>query len=240
MAVPSPGHGAGAVRRRDPDPHGEFGQYQQDGYLVVEGARSGAEVDRVRGRIREYTHGDREPPFRTMREPAVEEGGVDVDEEGDAVRKFEGLDMVREDDVFRDLAHHESVVPVATDLLGPHVKLRRSAAMLKPPRIGSQKGLHQDAAYYPHDHLTVRIALDEATPANGCMTVVPGAHTDGLIEHETVDYDTDITSPSPTTTTSSSDCRWNPAARCSPTARCPTAPRRTPPTRGAARTSTPT
>lgn len=177
---------------------GEFRQYQQDGYLVVEGALSDAEVDRVLGRIREYTHGDREPPFRTMREPAVEEGEVDVDEEGDAVRKFEGLDMVREDDVFRDLAHHESVVSVATDLLGPHVKLLRSAAMLKPPHIGSRKGLHQDAAYYPihpHDHLTVWIALDEATPANGCMTVVPGAHMDGLIEHETVDYDTDILIP---------------------------------------------
>ncbi len=42
------------------------------------------------------------------------------------------------------------------------------------------------------DHVTVWIALDEATPENGCMTVVPGAHKDGLLEHEAVEYDTDI------------------------------------------------
>jgi ectoine hydroxylase-related dioxygenase (phytanoyl-CoA dioxygenase family) len=173
----------------------EFRQYQQEGYLVVEDALSASEVDRVVDRLREYTHGDRDVPFETMLEPAVQEGEADVDSQGDAVRKFEGMSMVREDDVFHDLAHHESIVSVARDLLGPHLKLLRSAAMLKPPNVGSEKGLHQDAAYYPirpRDHVTVWIALDDATPENGCMTVVPGAHMDGLIEHSTVDYDTDI------------------------------------------------
>ena len=171
----------------------EFEQYQQEGYLVVEGALSDAEVDRVVGRLREYSHGDREPTFETMLEPSIDPD--EVDNEGDAVRKFEGLDMVRDDDVFHDLAHHDSIVSVATDLLGPHLKLLRSAAMMKPPNVGSEKGLHQDAAYYPihpYDHVTVWIALDDATPENGCMTVVPGAHTGDLIEHSTVDYDTDI------------------------------------------------
>ncbi|MFB6280669.1 MAG: phytanoyl-CoA dioxygenase family protein [Haloferacaceae archaeon] len=171
----------------------EFRQYQQEGYLVVEDALSGAEVDRVVERLREYSHGDREPTFERMLEPEIDPD--EVGNEGDAVRKFEGLDMVRDDEVFRDLAHHESIVAVARDLLGPHLKLLRSAAMMKPPNVGSEKGLHQDAAYYPirpRDHVTVWIALDEATPENGCMTVVPGAHMDGLIDHSTVEYDTDI------------------------------------------------
>ncbi|MFB6080515.1 MAG: phytanoyl-CoA dioxygenase family protein [Haloferacaceae archaeon] len=172
-----------------------FRRYQQEGYLVVEGALSASEVDRVVERLREYTHGDREPTFETMLEPAIAEGDAEVTEAGDAVRKFEGLEMVRDDAVFSDLAHHEGIVAVVRDLLGPHLKLLRSAAMMKPPNVGSEKGLHQDAAYYPiqpRDHVTVWIALDDATPENGCMTVVPGAHMGDLIEHSTVDYDTDI------------------------------------------------
>lgn len=170
-----------------------FEQYQQEGYLVVEGALSDDEVDRVVERLRAYSHGDREPTFETMLEPEIDPD--EVENEGDTVRKFEGLSMVRDDGVFHDLAHHDAIVSVARDLLGPHLKLLRSAAMMKPPNVGSEKGLHQDAAYYPiqpRDHVTVWIALDEATPENGCMTVVPGAHMDGLMDHSTVDYDTDI------------------------------------------------
>lgn len=174
----------------------QFEQYQTDGYVVVEDALSDETVERVKDRLREYTHGDREPEtFESQLEPRVERGELEVAEEGDAVRKFEGLGMVEEDDVFREIANHDAIVSVAAQLLGPNLKLLRSAAMFKPPEIGSEKGYHQDAAYYPirpMDHLTVWIALDDATPENGCMNVVPGAHKDGLLGHEAVEYETDI------------------------------------------------
>jgi len=174
----------------------EFEQYQTDGYLVVENALDPETVERVKTRLREYTHGDREPErFTTQLEPRVERGELEVDEEGDAVRKFEGLGMVEEDGVFAEIANHETITAVAEQLLGPNLKLLRSAAMFKPPSVGSEKGLHQDAAYYPiapMDHLTTWIALDDATPENGCMTVLPGGHKDGMLDHEAVEYDTDI------------------------------------------------
>ena len=174
----------------------EFEQYQTDGYLVVDNALDSETVDRLKRRLREYTHGDREAErFKTQIEPRVERGELEVAEEGDAVRKFEGLGMVQQDDVFADIANHETITSVAEQLLGPNLKLLRSAAMFKPPSVGSKKGLHQDAAYYPiqpMDHLTTWIALDEATPENGCMTVIPGAHKDGILDHEAVEYDTDI------------------------------------------------
>lgn len=179
----------------------QFEQYQRQGYLLIEDALSDDLIDRATERLREYTHGDRDPAFSSMLEPAVEEGEAEVEEEGDAVRKFEGLDMVREDDIFREVAHADTVVSAAQDLLGPHLKLLRSAAMMKPPKIGSEKGIHQDAAYYPiqpRDHFTVWIPLDEATPENGCMQVVPGGHLDGLHQHEAVDYSTDIVIPEAT------------------------------------------
>ena len=174
----------------------QFEQYQTEGYLVVEDALSMETVERVKSRLREYTHGDREPEaFDSQLEPRVERGELEVEQEGDAVRKFEGLGMVESDEVFREVATNETIVSVASQLLGPNLKLLRSAAMFKPPEVGSEKGYHQDAAYYPiqpMDHLTVWIALDEATRENGCMNVVPGAHEDGILGHEAVEYDTDI------------------------------------------------
>lgn len=173
----------------------QFEQYQTDGYVVVEDVLSEAEVSGLKTRLREYVRGDREAEgFERMLEPAVDP--AEFDREGDPVRKFEGVGMAREDDVFADLATHEGILEVVTQLQGPNLKLLRCAGMLKPPGVGSAKKFHQDAAYYPihpMDHVTVWVALDGATTENGCMQVVPGAHTDGLLKHEAEAYDTDIT-----------------------------------------------
>lgn len=172
----------------------QFEQYQQEGYVVVEEVLNPDEVATIKTRLREYVRGEREETqFGRMVEPSVEAEAFD--HEGEPVRKFEGVGMAREDDVFRDLAYHEGIIEVVSQLQGPNLKLLRSAGMLKPPQVGSEKKFHQDAAYYPihpMDHVTVWIALDEATSKNGCMQVVPGAHTDGLLHHEEIEYDTDI------------------------------------------------
>ncbi|MFB6206081.1 MAG: phytanoyl-CoA dioxygenase family protein [Haloglomus sp.] len=173
----------------------EFAQYQQAGYVVKRGLFDADTVARVRERLREYTHGDRPVEgFKKQVEPEAETDAVD---EADAVRKFEGLGLL-DDEVVYDLATDDRLVSVARDLLGPDIKLLRSAAMFKPPHVGSEKGLHQDSAYYPvrpYEQVTTWIALDDATPENGCMEVLPGGHTEGLLEHETQDYETDIVIP---------------------------------------------
>ena len=172
----------------------QFEQYQRDGYVVVEDCLDSGVVERVTERIDSYVHSEREETqFERMLEPEADDAALG---DADPVRKFEGLGMVREDDVFGDLVRDEAVLDVVKQLQGPNCSLLRSAAMLKPPRVGSEKKYHQDAAYYPihpMDHVTVWMALDQSTTENGCMQVVPGAHTDGLLGHEAIEYDTDIT-----------------------------------------------
>lgn len=172
-------------------------QYQREGYVVVDDVLSPDEIERVKDRIQDYVTGKREETqFERMLEPTLADGTAKFRGDGEPVRKFEGLGMVREDQVFHDIAFHDGIVEVVEQLQGPNLKLLRSAAMLKPPQVGSEKKFHQDAAYYPiqpRDHVTVWVALDEATPANGCMQVVPGAHTDGLLGHKAQEYETDIT-----------------------------------------------
>lgn len=170
-------------------------QYQREGYVIAKDVLSADEVTGLKTRLREYVRGDRkEIKFDRMLEPSVDPG--EFNREGEPVRKFEGVGMAREDDVFRDLAFHDDIVKMISQIQGPNLKLLRCAGMLKPPGVGSAKKFHQDAAYYPiypMDHVTVWVALDEATTENGCMQVVPEAHTDGLLKHEEMKYDTDIT-----------------------------------------------
>ncbi|MBI1929851.1 phytanoyl-CoA dioxygenase family protein [Candidatus Poribacteria bacterium] len=57
--------------------------------------------------------------------------------------------------------------------------------MLKPAFHGSAHGLHQDSAYWPMEPptlVTVSIALNDATPENGCFKVIPQSHKWGLQE----------------------------------------------------------
>lgn len=60
----------------------------------------------------------------------------------------------------------------------------------KPQRVGSAKPWHQDMAFAPpgftaeYDNvITIWLALDPATPANGCLEFVPGSHRLGLMPH---------------------------------------------------------
>ena len=71
--------------------------------------------------------------------------------------------------------------------MGETPKLFANQAMLKPPGIGREKPWHQDHAYFnlPLDTCIVSawVALDQATPENGCMRVIPGSHLDGPVVH---------------------------------------------------------
>lgn len=71
--------------------------------------------------------------------------------------------------------------------IGDEPLLYSCMALLKPPRGGVEKPWHQDAAYFNVDPLRAAIgfwvALDPATPENGCMHVAPGWHTRGAFEH---------------------------------------------------------
>jgi ectoine hydroxylase-related dioxygenase (phytanoyl-CoA dioxygenase family) len=91
----------------------------------------------------------------------------------------------RHSELFRRLAAHPGVLEVVTDLIGPDLLLFRSTLMLKPAFHGSQHGLHQDSAYWPMEPptlVTVSIALNDATPENGCFQIIPQSHRWGLQE----------------------------------------------------------
>jgi hypothetical protein len=95
-------------------------------------------------------------------------------------------------------AHHEAaaaaqwfeyatdpgVLDLVEQVLGPDVILWGSQVFCKPARTGRAIPWHQDGQYWPIrpiETCSVWIALDDATPENGCMRYVPGSHAAGSL-----------------------------------------------------------
>jgi phytanoyl-CoA hydroxylase len=84
------------------------------------------------------------------------------------------------------MAEHPGLAGVLQRLLGATPRLYQDMAMIKPPG-GREKPWHQDRAYFNLAQDTpvaaAWIALDAATPENGCMRLIPGEHRRGPVVH---------------------------------------------------------
>jgi non-haem Fe2+, alpha-ketoglutarate-dependent halogenase len=87
-----------------------------------------------------------------------------------------------------DLLNHPNIVGPVRDILGPDVIGWGAHFFCKLPGDGKRVDWHQDCSYWPltpTKALTVWLAIDDADLENGCMEVVAGSHTFGLIDFET-------------------------------------------------------
>ncbi len=165
--------------------------YQRDGYVVVEDLVSSDEVEALRRRLRQYTHEGRPPgKIQIQVEPRVESGELRVEHPGDGIRKVS--DLVENDDLFRKLGLNGNIVGIIEQILGPDLKMFRNALLMKPPGVGSPKGMHQDSPYWPIEPMELCscwFALDDATAENGCIGVLPGWHKKGPQPHVRITND---------------------------------------------------
>jgi hypothetical protein len=91
----------------------------------------------------------------------------------------------------------EEVLDLVEGLIGPDIALFSSHFIAKPAGTGRRVPWHEDSAYWrkiinPHDVVTVWLAIDPSTRANGCMKVIPRTHSGGFSEYEDVDHATNI------------------------------------------------
>lgn len=81
---------------------------------------------------------------------------------------------------------HPVITAVLDRILGEGWRLHSCTGLLKPPG-GVAKPWHQDCAFHPVSDLdglcTVWIALDQATPDNGCLRLIKGGHRAGPLTH---------------------------------------------------------
>jgi len=76
------------------------------------------------------------------------------------------------------------ILDLVEQVIGPDIVLWGSQVFCKPAHIGREIPWHQDGEYWPIRPLatcSVWIALDDATPENGCMRFIPGSHATGSL-----------------------------------------------------------
>jgi phytanoyl-CoA hydroxylase len=96
-----------------------------------------------------------------------------------------GHTLVAQDPFWVRLVSDSRLLDLAEQFIGPDIALFASHYIAKPPRDGQQVLWHQDGSYWPLDPMqvvTIWLALDDSTPENGCLRVIPGSHLGQLQE----------------------------------------------------------
>ena len=78
-----------------------------------------------------------------------------------------------------DYARIPEVLDMVGQVIGPDFLLWGTTVFGKPAGTGKRVPWHQDGEYWPIRPLatcSAWIALDDATPENGCLRVIPGSH----------------------------------------------------------------
>jgi ectoine hydroxylase-related dioxygenase (phytanoyl-CoA dioxygenase family) len=153
-------------------------QYDQNGFFVLEGALTPAEVGALIRAI---------DPFEERQADALREleGGRFFIARADEITFTTHL--VAQSPLLKEFTRSALLADVCADLIGPDVRLYWDQAVYKKPGTESPFPWHQDNGYAfvePQQYLTCWVALTDATEENGCPWVVPGLHRCGTLAHD--------------------------------------------------------
>ncbi|MCU1439265.1 MAG: Phytanoyl-CoA dioxygenase [Rhodoglobus sp.] len=87
---------------------------------------------------------------------------------------------LKDDPFWLRLVSDDRLLDIAELYLGPDLALFASHYIVKPAFIGQPVLWHQDAAFWPLEPMevvTLWLAIDDSTPENGCVRLVPGSQT---------------------------------------------------------------
>ncbi|MEO7937133.1 MAG: phytanoyl-CoA dioxygenase family protein [Burkholderiaceae bacterium] len=161
-------------------------RYHRDGYIVVQGVVDAAWLSRLRAATERIVAG----AANVDQHDAVYDLEPGHSRATPQVRRIKNPERV--DPVFAELAHHSGIAGCLQQLWGGRgVRFDISKLNMKSAGFGSPVEWHQDWAFYPHtndDLAAVGVMLDDITPDNGPMQIVPGSHRGPVFDHHAHGY----------------------------------------------------
>lgn len=100
--------------------------------------------------------------------------------------------LITDDPFWVRVISDERLLDVAEQFIGANIALFGTHYISKRPKDGQAVLFHQDGAYWPLEPMevtTLWLALDDSTPENGCMRVIPGTQHENLMEMTKTDRD---------------------------------------------------
>lgn len=171
--------------------------YHRDGYIAVANVFSPKQVqdakdglhDVIAGRHVKLSSFNIENYDQMKDKPADDPIFADPDKFEAIVRRL--VEFTQLDARLKAMMDHPPMMRFIERLAGEKVTLAQEMALIKPPG-GREKPWHQDHAYFPIDNakrvVGAWIALDPATPENGCMFVMSGRHREPIIHFNRRDW----------------------------------------------------
>ncbi|GAB3434201.1 phytanoyl-CoA dioxygenase family protein [Flindersiella endophytica] len=152
-------------------------QFRRDGFAVLEGALTPAEVADINAEMVRLCRG----------ELGAVGGEFQADQAGpdeDVLRRYLCIHQPHKiSDVYLRALATPRIVEALTNVIGPDVKAMQSMVFMKSEGKPGQ-AWHQDEFFIPTRDRSLTatwIALDDATIENGCLWVLPGSHRPGII-----------------------------------------------------------
>lgn len=142
--------------------------YRRDGVVRIRGLFDHEEIEEIRRQVDRYVR-------EVM--PAAPEADRVLEADGVGVRNLWRLEQ--HDPFFAHVGRRRDLLELAGRLVGGEPLIEGVETFNKPARIGSAVPYHQDNAYFcqtPPDMLTVWLAIDPATEANGAVYYRKGSH----------------------------------------------------------------
>ena len=182
-------------------------QYQDDGFLVLEGFACERDCDQLRARAAKMVHefdpaevvsvfstheqnrltddyfltsGDKIRFF--FEENAFNPDGTLKYEKDKSINKI-GHALHDLDPIFERFSRSEEIKNVAAAIGLKNSLLLQSMYIFKQPNIGGEVTCHQDSTFLYTDPIDIAglwFALEDATVENGCLWAIPGGHRHGL------------------------------------------------------------
>ncbi|MEM7346159.1 MAG: phytanoyl-CoA dioxygenase family protein, partial [Chloroflexota bacterium] len=152
--------------------------YAENGYLIVEDALSPAEIEELRNETTAICRGERGTDIKNYEPPPADATEAEV------LRQYLCIHFPHKlSAVMHKYLAHQTVVDVATQVIGPDVKAMQSMLFIKAAGKPGQ-AWHQDEEFIPTRDRSLMggwIALDDANTENGGLWVIPGSHKHGII-----------------------------------------------------------
>ena len=170
----------------------QIARFHRDGFLAVEELLAPAQVKALAERADRIAGGgaDHVPETSVQLEPVFRRGERPVEDRVLAVRKLYNIAVY--DPVMWSHVVNPKVVGIVGELLGTEdIKLYGDQLFMKAAATGTAQRWHQDSASWrdilPMDLVTAWLAIDPATPDNGCLRFAPGTQRWGMLRGDQLD-----------------------------------------------------
>jgi phytanoyl-CoA hydroxylase len=163
----------------------EVERFYRDGYLRFRRVLTDEGVETLRGALDDVIREEQTLDNLPNRPPEFAYGhdrkaAATLERPARAIHQF--VNMWKVSPAFREVIDNPLIVGAIRDLMGvDHIRLWHDQVISKPPGDNGHFACHHDFYFWPLDRpamISCWLALDDATPANGCMHVVPGSHRD--------------------------------------------------------------